>query len=155
VNSDRERIDTSDAGQKKATVNFIVKVVLVVAIFAAVFSLIYFAVRYGEANFVLSNQEITSPDAPQVTSYKTADKVHFYINRNMKNLDSSLFVMEIEFFESSEYKHYKQISFELDKAFPDLNSFIPTQYFKRPGKYRIKASLDGKVVANNEIEIIQ
>ncbi len=160
MNNERERMDQtntshSDADDKKVTMKLLIKVGLVVVIFAAVFSLIYFAVQYGEANFVLSNQEVTSSEGQPVKQYKSTDKVYFFISRNMKNLDSNLFIMEIEYFENGEYKHYKQISYELDKSFPDLYSYIPVQYFKRSGKYRIKASLDGKVVSTGEIEILK
>jgi len=140
---------------RKPSAGLILKVVLVASIFAAVFSLIYFAVQYGEANFVLSNQEITSENSDSIVSYKVNDKVYFYINRKMKSLDANLFIMEIEYFEKGEYRHYKQISYELEKEFPKISSYVPSEYFSRAGKYRIKASLDGKLVATNIIEVTQ
>jgi hypothetical protein len=140
---------------RKPSAGLILKVVLVVSIFAAVFSLIYFAVQYGEANFILSDQEITSEDSGGVASYKVNDKVYFYISRKMKSLDANLFIIEIEYFEKDEYRRYKQISYELEKEFPKISSYVPSEYFSRAGKYRIKASLDGKLVATNIIEVAQ
>jgi hypothetical protein len=147
-------VNSGPAG-KRPSVGLILKVVLVGSIFAAVFFLIYFAVQYGEANFILSNQEITSEDSDSVASYKVNDKVYFYINRKMKSLDANLFIMEIEYFEKGEYRHYKQISYELEKEFPKISSYVPSEYFSRAGKYRIKASLDGKLVATGMIEVSQ
>lgn len=141
------------AGDKKGSMKLVVKIGLVAAIFIVVFYLIYFTVQYGRANFILSNQEIASDDDRQVDSYKVGEKIYFFINRNNTDLEANLFVMEIEFYEGNEYKHYKQISYEIDKNFPKISAYIPTEYFSRSGKYRIKASLDGKLVATNKIEV--
>ena len=141
------------AGDKKGSMKLVVKIGLVAAIFIVVFYLIYFTVQYGRANFILSNQEIASDNDRQVESYKVGDKIYFFINRNNTDLEANLFVMEIEFYEGNEYKHYKQISYEIDKNFPKISAYIPIEYFSRSGKYRIKASLDGKLVATNKIEV--
>ncbi|HSV95404.1 MAG TPA: hypothetical protein VLM75_00570 [Spirochaetota bacterium] len=137
---------------KGGTIRLAGKVVLVALIFAVVFYLIYFTSQYGKANFVLSSQEITSGDEAQVTRYRGKDKVYFFLNRKFENLDSNMFAIEIEYFENTDFRRYKQINYEIDKDFQALGAYIPTEYFRRPGKYRIKASLDGKVVAANVIE---
>ncbi len=142
-----------EAGDKKGSMKLFVKIGLVAAIFIVVFYLIYFTVQYGKANFILSSQEITSDADPQVESYKVGDKIYFFLNRNNTDLESNLFVIEIEFYEGNDYKHYKQISYETDKNYPKISAYIPTEYFSRDGKYRIKASLDGKLVATNKIEV--
>lgn len=143
----------SDDNSKKKMVKLVIKIALVAAIFGIIFYLIYFSVRYSKANFILSNQEITSADSSLVENYKINDKIYFFINRNSTNLNSNLMVLEIESYDNKEYRHYKQISYELEKDFPKLSSYIPSEYFRRAGKYRIKVSFDGKIAATNSIEV--
>ena len=144
-----------DNNGKTGSIKLVAKVALVALIFVVVFYLIFITTRYGKAVFILSNQEIGSTDARQVTRYTVGEKVHFFIKRNFEDLDSNMFSMEIEYFENNDFKRYKQISFEIDKNFEELGAYVPAVYFKRPGRYRIKASLDGKVVATNEIELVE
>lgn len=140
---------------KAGSVKLAAKVALVALIFAVVFYLIYFTTQYGKAVFILSNQEIASVDEKHVARYTVGDKIYFFIKRNFEDLDSNMFAMEIEYFENNDFKRYKQISYEIDKSFEDMGAYIPAVYFMRPGRYRIKASLDGKVVAANEIELVE
>ncbi|MGV7929249.1 MAG: hypothetical protein AB2L13_10140 [Spirochaetota bacterium] len=150
-----EQGSNMDNNGKAGTIKLAGKVALVALIFAVVFYLIYFTTQYGKANFILSSHEITSGDEAQVARYAVQDKVYFFINRKFENLDSNMFAIEIEYFENNDFRRYKQISFEIDKDFQSLGAYIPTEYFKRPGRYRVKASLDGKVVAANEIELTE
>lgn len=133
----------------------IIKGVLVACFFLLVIYLIYYSAHYGKANFILSSQDVTTDSAPQVVRYKVQDRVYFYINRNNTELNSTLLVIEVEFFEGNAYKPYKQIRFDLEKDFPKLSSYIPGEYFRRAGRYKVKASLDGKNVSENEIEITE
>lgn len=140
---------------KAGSVKLAAKIALVALIFAVAFYLIYFTTQYRKVVFILSNQEIASIEDKQVVRYTVGDKIHFFIKRNFENLDSNMFAMEIEYFENNDFKRYKQISYEIDKNFADMGAYIPTVYFMRPGRYHIKASLDGKVVATNEIELVE
>ena len=144
-----------DNDRKAGTVKLVAKVALVALIFAVVFYLIYFTSQFGKANFILSSHEIVSEDDAQVARYAAGDKVYFFINREFEDLDSNMFSIEIEFFVNKDFQRYKQISYEIDKDFKSLGAYIPAEYFKRPGRYRVKASLDGKVAATNEIEIVE
>ncbi len=149
----RNDIPVPDETRKRGSLKFILKVGLVVAIFGVVFYLIYFTVQYGKATFILSNQEITSGDDSQVTRFEVNDKIFFFISRHSTDLDSNLFIIEIEYNDGENYRHYKKISYEVEKDFPKISAYIPSEYFRRSGKYRIKASLDGKIVAIHDIEV--
>ncbi len=150
-----DQVSNMDNNRKAGTIKLAAKVALVALIFAVVFYLIYFTSQYGKANFILSSSEITSGEEVQVTRYTGRDKVYFFINRKFEDLDSNMFAIEIEYFENNDFRRYKQISYEIDKDFQALAASIPSEYFRRPGKYRVKASLDGKVVAANEIEFAE
>jgi hypothetical protein len=151
--SEQSNVPSPLKSGKKGSMSLVIKVALVALIFIGVFYLIYFSVQYGKANFILSDREISSDSDPQVERYKTGGKIYFFINRISKDLDSSLFTVEIEKQENNEYRHYKQVSYELEKNFPKMGSYLPSEYFRKPGKYRIKALLDGKVVASNLVEV--
>ncbi|TAL38722.1 MAG: hypothetical protein EPN93_04430 [Spirochaetes bacterium] len=140
-------------GGKKGSLGLVIKVALVALIFIGVFYLIYFSVQYGKANFVLSDREITSDSDPVVERFKTGGKIYFFINRISKDLDSSLFTIEIEKQENNEFRHHKQVSYEIEKSFPQMGAYLPQEYFRKAGKYRIKALLDGKVVATHPVEV--
>lgn len=151
---------TGDAEDKPVTrkwIGIVIKVSLIVVIFFVVFYLIYFSTRYGKAKFVLSDNEIVTvvSDIAQEQTFRTNNRLYFYIEKENKNLESNLFVLQIEFFENNSYRHYKQISYEVEKDFPKLSAYIPEEYFKREGKYRIKASLDSKIVDIREIQLVK
>lgn len=149
--------DAEDKPVTRKWIGILIKVSLVVAVFFVVFYLIYFSTRYGKAKFVLSDNEIAAvvSDTAQQQAFKTNSRLYFYIEKENKNLESNLFVLQIEFFEDNSYRHYKQISYEVEKNFPKLSAYIPEEYFKREGKYRIKASLDSKIVDIREIQLVK
>jgi hypothetical protein len=158
VNNENEQMKQngysgSDDNGKKSTVKVLLKIALVAAIFGIIFYLIYFSVQYSKANFILSNQDITSAEVALVQNYKVNDKIYFFLNRHNENLSSNLLILEIEFYDNKEYRHYKQISYELEKDYPKLSSYIPSEYFRKAGKYRIKVTLDGKIVATTLIDV--
>ncbi len=124
--------------------------VLVVALFFMVSS------TRSKARFVLSDHEIEELDADLVSkkTFTTRSKVFFLINRrNGKNLNASHFVMEISREENGKYVEARQISFEIDRDFPKISTYIPVDYFSRQGKYMVKSFLDGKPVSSEEIQI--
>lgn len=147
---------TSFFSRDKGVVRLGIKIGLILLIFFVIFYLLYFATRYGQARFILSNHEILTAEEEASGShlvFNPSDKVFFYIGREGKNVESDLVVVEIEVSEGGGYKHYKQISYEVEKIFPKLSGYIPGEYFSRSGKYRIKALLDGKIVSTKDITI--
>ena len=85
-------------------------------IFGVVFYLIYFTVQYGKATFILSNQEITSGSDSQVTRFKVNDKIFFH-QPSQRRSGLQPFIIEIEYNDGEDYRHYKQISYEVEKIF--------------------------------------
>lgn len=132
----------------------VIKVLLVAVALSVVFYLVMFTISYGKADLFLSNQEMTDFNSLSASqeSFKAADKVFFIVGRKSKSMGANQLVLEIEKYDA-EYKHHKQISYELDKEYLKMGSFIPTEYFVKLGKYRIKAFLDGKEVAKRKLEI--
>jgi len=137
----------------KLTVNLVLKVICVALVIIAALWLIFNIQDYGKANLIISNQEITSNDQSSVSKFSNNDKVYFFVDRIMKSkLDCDTVAIALYYFENDSYTQYKQITFEVDKDFPKLSTYIPEEYFKRHGQYQIKVLLDGKVVATKEFK---
>lgn len=137
----------------KLTVNLVLKVICVALVIIAALWLIFNIQDYGKANLIISNQEITSNDQSSVSKFSNNDKVYFFVDRIMKSkLDCDTVTISLYYFENDSYTQYKQITFEVDKDFPKLSTYIPEEYFKRHGQYQIKVLLDGKVVATKEFK---
>jgi len=137
----------------KLTVNLVLKVICVALVIIAALWLIFNIQDYGKANLIISNQEITSNDQSSVSKFSNNDKVYFFVDRIMKSkLDCDTVAIALYYFENDSYTQYKQITFEVDKDFPKLSTYIPDEYFKRHGQYQIKVLLDGKVVATKEFK---
>ena len=137
----------------KLTVNLVLKVICVALVIIAALWLIFNIQDYGKANLIISNQEITSNDQSSVSKFSNNDKVYFFVDRIMKSkLDCDMVTIALYYFENDSYTQYKQITFEVDKDFPKLSTYIPDEYFKRHGQYQIKVLLDGKVVATKEFK---
>lgn len=137
----------------KLTVNLVLKVICVALVIIAALWLIFNIQDYGKANLIISNQEITSNDQSSVSKFSNNDKVYFFVDRIMKSkLDCDTVTISLYYFENDSYAQYKQITFEVDKDFPKLSTYIPDEYFKRHGQYQIKVLLDGKVVATKEFQ---
>lgn len=137
----------------KLTVNLVLKVICVALVIIAALWLIFNIQDYGKANLIISNQEITSNDQSSVSKFSNNDKVYFFVDRIMKSkLDCDTVTISLYYFENDSYAQYKQITFEVDKDFPKLSTYIPDEYFLRHGQYQIKVLLDGKVVATKEFK---
>ena len=137
----------------KLTVNLVLKVICVALVIIVALWLIFNIQDYGKANLIISNQEITSNDQSSVSKFSNNDKVYFFVDRIMKSkLDCDTVTIALYYFENDSYTQYKQITFEVDKDFPKLSTYIPDEYFKRHGQYQIKVLLDGKVVATKEFK---
>lgn len=153
---DTEEGVDSEKGTGRRWLKVAIKVSLIVGVFLVVFYLIYFSTRYGKATLTLSNREIASvgQSIALERTFPAGSRIYFHIERENRRLESTLFVIAIEYFENNSYRHYKQITYEIDEDFPKVSASIPEEYFMRAGQYRIKALLDSKIVDTKEIEVI-
>lgn len=136
------------------TRNLVLKVVIVAFIVIFVLWLIFNIKDYGKVNLILSNEEITSNDQVSVQKFIDKDKIYFFIDRVIKpSLDCNTVTVVIDYYENNSFTQYKQITFEIDKDFKYLSTYIPQEYFKRNGKYQIKVLLDGKLMGTREFEV--
>lgn len=136
------------------TKSLVLKVVIVALIVVFALWLIFNIKDYGKVNLVISNEEITSNDQASVQKFKDKDKVYFFIDRIIKpSLDCNTVIVVIDYYENNSFTQYKQITFEVDKNFKNLSTYIPQEYFKRNGKYQLKVMLDGKLMATKEFEV--
>jgi len=114
----------------------------------------YYKSVYGKVIFIISDSEITSADEGSgKTEFKAGDKLYFMISRYKKQLDAGAFIIKIEAFKDNDYAHYKQISYEIDRDFQKISCYIPDEYFKHSGKYRVRAYLDNESVAIKDFEV--
>jgi len=140
--------------QRTITKSLVLKVVIVALIVIFVLWLIVNIKDYGKVNLIISNEEITSNDQVSVQKFKDNDKIYFFVDRIIKpSLDCNAVTIVIDYYENNSFTHYKQITFEVDKHFKNLSTYIPQQYFKRNGKYQLKVLLDGKLMATREFEV--
>lgn len=136
------------------TRSFVLKVVIVAFIVIFVLWLIFNIKDYGKVNLIISNEEITSNDQVSVQKFIDKDKIYFFIDRVIKpSLDCNTVTVVIDYYENNSFTQYKQITFEIDKDFKYLSTYIPQEYFKRNGKYQIKVLLDGKLMVTREFEV--
>ncbi len=136
------------------TRSLVIKVVLVAFILIFVVWLIFNIKDYGKVNLIISNEEITSSDQVSLQKFADKDKIYFFIDRIVKSsLDCSTVSVEVDYYENNSFTRYKQITFEVDKNFKYLSTYIPQEYFKRNGRYQLKVLLDGKLMATREFEV--
>jgi len=140
--------------QRTITKSLVLKVVIVALIVIFVLWLIFNIKDYGKVNLIISNEEITSNDQVSIQKFKDNDKIYFFIDRIIKpSLDCNTVTVVIDYYENNAFAQYKQITFEVDKNFKNLSTYIPQQYFQRNGKYQLKVLLDGKLMATKEFEV--
>jgi len=136
------------------TRSLVVKVVIVAFIVIFILWLIFNIRDYGKVNLIISNEEITSNDQVSVQKFTDKEKIYFFIDRVIKpSLDCSTVSVVIDYYENNSFTQYKQITFEVDKNFKYLSTYIPQEYFKRNGKYQLKVLLDGKLMGTREFEV--
>lgn len=126
-------------------------IILIIAVYMVMMS----SAR-GKVRFVLADHEIqdVSQDVESQKVFPEGSKVFFLVNkRSGSDLGAGHFVIEIARDEGGKFTGAKQISFEIDKDFAKLSSYIPVDYFRKKGKFSIKAFLDGKPVSSQEIEV--
>jgi len=140
--------------QRTITKSLVLKVVIVALIVVIALWLIFNIKDYGKVNLIISNEEITSNDQVSIQKFKDNDKIYFFIDRIIKpSLDCNTVTVVIDYYENNSFTQYKQITFEVDKNFKNLSTYIPQEYFKRNGRYQLKVLLDGKLMATKEFEV--
>ncbi len=114
---------------------------------------IIFNITYGRrAVMLISKTEIESLDKESENDdFRIYDRVYFLIGRKYGALDAGLVMIKIEKKSYGNFKKYKNISFEVDADFRKINTYIPGEYFKSPGRYRIKALLDSSTISEREV----
>ncbi len=130
-------------------------VLVVVLILLAVYMVMVSTAR-GKARFVLTDHEIqdVSQDVESQRVFPEGSKVFFLVNkRNGRELGAGHFVIEISREQGGKQDGVKQISYEIDRDFTKLSSYIPVDYFKKKGKFTVKAFLDGKPISSEVIEV--
>lgn len=138
--------------------NLAIKGGIALAIILALFLLymLMVSVPRSKVRFVLTDHEVQNleEDIESQKAFTSGSKIYFLINkRNGKELNAGNVVLEIAKTDEGKSSNRKQISFEIDKDFTKLTTFIPVDYFRKKGKYTIKAFLDGKPLDEHEIEI--
>jgi hypothetical protein len=135
-------------------ISLAVKIIIVVLVLGFAFYIVYFKALRGHARLILSDREIESPSNDyMVRDYKVNSRVYFHITRRLSSLDASEIALEIEKMKGGDYTHYKRISYEIDKQFKKIHSFIPEEYLSGPGKYRVKLLIDGKPMSVEDINV--
>lgn len=139
---------------KGSIISMTVKIVLIVIVLGIVFYLLYYKSIQGRAIFILSDREIEAPSAGASKSeFGLNSRVYFYVARKYSTLNGAVMVLEIETVKDASFVHYKKISFEIEKGFKKLHTFIPEEYFNRSGKYRIKLLIDNNLMTSEEFTV--
>lgn len=152
-----ENQDTAATGGKTGSrkiLGLALKIVIVIAIFAVAFYFIYFRTVKEKAFFVLSKSEINSKQTAKSTAaYNSGDKVYFYVSGKGKTVNATTVTLKISFIKNKVSGNYKQITYEIRKDFTHISSYIPSEYLKKPGSYKIESFIDGNRVGNQLIHI--
>jgi hypothetical protein len=139
---------------KSHVLSMTVKVIIVAVIIGVVFYIFYYNTIRGRAIFILSDREIESTSGnDSKTEFNPNSRIYFYVTRKLSNLNGAVLALEIETKNNSDYVHYKRISYEIEKNFKKIHTFIPEEYFKRPGQYRIKLLIDNNLMTSEEFSI--
>jgi len=139
---------------KGKIISITVKIALVVIVIGIALYVLYFKSVQGRAIFILSDREIELPaDTQGKSEFNPNSRVYFFVARNYSNLDGSMMALEIESMKDSNYVHHKRISFEIEKGFKKLHTFIPEEYFSRSGKYRIKLFIDNNLMTSKTFSV--
>jgi hypothetical protein len=133
-------------------ISLAVKILIVVLVLGFAFYIVYFKAIRGRARLILSDREIeSSSNDYRVRDYKVNSRVYFHISRRLSTLDGAEIALDIEKMKGNDYSHYKRISYEIEKKFKKIHSFIPEEYLSSPGRYRIKLLIDGKIMSAEDI----
>lgn len=151
---DQTRSGSSGRNGGKISVNVALKGLVIAVVAGLAAYLIYFGAVKGTAIMIIADHDI-NPEADTVskTEYRVKDKVYFHVHRRFNTMDCNVATLAIDIAEGGSYKGYKKISYEVDKDFEALYSYIPGEYFRKPGKYQIRLVLDSKEFLKQEFEI--
>ncbi|HOO71144.1 MAG TPA: hypothetical protein PK926_05215 [Spirochaetota bacterium] len=150
--------NTNSSSDLKGGLNLRKKAVIIgIAIgFIGAGFLLFYVLKTGlnRADFILSNTEITDfDDTDSIETINAGDRIYFSLKHKKTPLNADDFVLIIEKKNNGEYTSYKKITYEIEKTFPRINSYIPREYFSVKGGYRIRALLDGNEVAAGEFTV--
>ncbi|MBN1532203.1 MAG: hypothetical protein JXA20_06035 [Spirochaetes bacterium] len=135
-------------------ISLAVKIIIVVLVLGFAFYIVYFKTMRGRARMILSDREIeSSSDDYKTSDFNINSRIYFHISRRNSTLDGAEVALDIEKMKGDDFSHYKRISYEIDRQFKKIQSYIPEEYLSGPGKYRIKLLIDGKVMSVEEINV--
>lgn len=151
-----ETADDKSGGSvvKKTFFNTFPRILAFVLIAGTAAYLLYKGIGVGNGEFYISDKEITSgSDAGQVKELKTGSRLYFLVSKKFTDLNANKIVIKIEIHTGADYKTFKHITYEISDDFNRLGAFIPEQYFKSRGKFRVSALIDNNTVASYEFTV--
>jgi hypothetical protein len=131
----------------------VLKIAVLALFFIGVLYFIY--TRSVESNgvFVIAAEDIKDDNIRGGDEFKKDSRIYFKYFNKTGSLNGSLLSLKIEKFDNNGYHHYKQITYEIEKGYRDIDGYLPASYFTAAGKYRIKVNLDGTTVKKIEFAI--
>jgi hypothetical protein len=126
--------------------------IIIVAIVVFIF---FIRSQFYNVDFIISNSLIENADASSVDEFKKGENLFFYLGLKSGPLNGDTMMVQIERKEDGDFKYYKKITFEIEKSFPKISSYVPTEYLAKSGDYRIKAFIDGDEVADEELTVAE
>ncbi|HOW81969.1 MAG TPA: hypothetical protein PK573_05370 [Spirochaetota bacterium] len=124
-----------------------------IIIIAIVIFVFFIRSQFYNVDFIISNSLIENADGDSVDEFKKGENMFFYLGLKSGPLNGDVMTVQIERKENGDYKYYKKITFEIEKSFPKISSYVPTEYLSKSGDYRIKAFIDGDEVADEELTV--
>ncbi len=131
---------------------------LLIIIIAAGVGAYFFMTRQviDKVNFTLSTYEQNSLNKEADTkAFSKSDRIYIFTGRANQNLGAEAIKVSIERSAEGAYIETRNITFETDKNFKNISTFIPPAYFAVPGKYRITVHLDNAEIGKKEIEVTE
>jgi hypothetical protein len=154
-----EAIESSDeksggSNIKKTFFNTFPRILAFVLIAGTAVYLIYKGIGVGNGEFYISDKEIiSSSDATPVKEIKSGSRLYFLVSKKFTDLNANKVVIKIEIHTGSDYKTFKHITYEISDDFNKIAAYIPEQYFKSRGKFRISALIDNNTVTSYEFTV--
>jgi hypothetical protein len=159
TDNELESIDSSDEKSggtdiKKTFFNTFPRILIFALIAGVAFYLIFKGIGVGSGEFYISDKEInSSSDAVPIKEIKSGSRIYFMVSKKFTDLNASKIVIKIETQSGSDYKTYKNITYEISDEFNKISAYIPEQYFKSRGKFRISALIDNNTVTSYEFNV--
>ena len=151
--NDSTEVKSADSG-KKTFLNTFPRILAFVLIAGTAVYLIYKGIGVGSGEFYISDKEITSgSDANAPKEIKSGSRLYFLVSKKFTDLNANKVVIKIETQSGSDYKTFKHITYEISDDFNRIAAFVPEQYFKSRGKFRISALIDNNTVSSYEFTV--